>query len=87
MLLAEDKANIIDRNSPIAYLTKDKFWLNNHTMRMKQSSNKFLVFLTFQSQQKIGSFFSKLDHLIELQEHKLELLKQKKQAYLQKMFI
>ena len=42
---------------------------------------------SLKEQQKISTFFGKLNHLIELQEHKLELLKQKKQAYLQKMFI
>ncbi|MEK4050920.1 MULTISPECIES: restriction endonuclease subunit S [Bacillus] len=45
VLLAEDGANIIMRNSPIAYLTEGKFWLNNHAhiMRMKDGSNKFLL--------------------------------------------
>ena len=37
-------------------------------------------------QQKIGSLFAKLDHLIELQNHKLALLQQLKKGYLQKMF-
>lgn len=45
VLLAEDGANIILRSSPIAYLSKGKFWLNNHAhiMRMKTGSNEFLV--------------------------------------------
>lgn len=45
VLLAEDGANIIMRNSPISYLAKGKFWLNNHAhiMRMKTGSNEFLV--------------------------------------------
>lgn len=38
-------------------------------------------------QQKIGSFFEKLDKLIEEQSNKLDQLKQQKKAYLQKMFI
>ncbi|CAI2580555.1 restriction endonuclease subunit S [Apilactobacillus kunkeei] len=38
-------------------------------------------------QQKIGSFFAKLDKLIEEQSNKLDQLKQQKKAYLQKMFI
>lgn len=38
-------------------------------------------------QQKIGSFFAKLDKLIEQQSNKLNQLKQQKKAYLQKMFI
>ena len=45
VLLAEDGANITMRNSPIAYLTQGKFWLNNHAhiMAMKDGSNNFLV--------------------------------------------
>ena len=44
-MLAEDGANIILRSSPIAYLSKGKFWLNNHAhiMRMKTGSNEFLI--------------------------------------------
>ncbi|CAI2649490.1 hypothetical protein AKUH1B105A_04660 [Apilactobacillus kunkeei] len=38
-------------------------------------------------QQKIGSFFAKIDKLIEEQSNKLVQLKQQKKAYLQKMFI
>lgn len=33
------------------------------------------------------SLFAKLDHLIELQNHKLALLQELKKGYLQKMFI
>ena len=45
VLLAEDGANIILRSSPIAYLSKGKFWLNNHAhiMKMKTGSNEFLI--------------------------------------------
>ena len=45
VLLAEDGANIVNRNSPIAYLTKGKFWLNNHAhiMAMKSGDNSFLL--------------------------------------------
>ena len=45
VLLAEDGANIILRSSPIAYLSKGKFWLNNHAhiMRMTTGSNEFLI--------------------------------------------
>ena len=37
-------------------------------------------------QEKIGSFFSKLDRQIELEEEKLELLEQQKHGYMQKIF-
>lgn len=39
-----------------------------------------------EEQQKIGEFFSKLDRQIELEEEKLELLKQQKKGYMQKLF-
>ncbi|MTV22395.1 restriction endonuclease subunit S [Staphylococcus delphini] len=38
-------------------------------------------------QQKIGGFFSKLDRQIEIQSQKIDLLKQRKQGFLQKMFV
>ncbi|CAI2580395.1 hypothetical protein AKUH4B410M_04820 [Apilactobacillus kunkeei] len=37
-------------------------------------------------QQKIGSFFAKIDKIIDLQEKKIQELKKLKQGYLQKMF-
>ncbi|MGH2064662.1 restriction endonuclease subunit S [Aerococcus urinaeequi] len=45
ILLAEDGANIVTRNSPIAYITKGRFWVNNHAhiMKMKFGSNYFLL--------------------------------------------
>lgn len=39
-----------------------------------------------EEQEKIGEFFSKLDQQIELEEKKLELLKQQKKGYMQKLF-
>lgn len=119
ILLAEDGANIIMRNSPIAYITTGKFWLNNHAhiMTMTDGSNDFLLqilenqnyekynsgtaqpklngkvvkelsfcFPTKYEQQKIGSFFKQLDNVIAQNEHKVDLLNQLKQAYLQKIF-
>ena len=40
-----------------------------------------------EEQQKIGDFFKKIDELIETQSSKVELLKGRKQGFLQKMFI
>ncbi|UXV35891.1 restriction endonuclease subunit S [Staphylococcus sp. IVB6181] len=37
-------------------------------------------------QQKIGTFFSKLDHQIELAENKVSLLQEQKKGYMQKIF-
>ncbi|MFK4857608.1 restriction endonuclease subunit S [Lactococcus petauri] len=39
-----------------------------------------------EEQQKIGSFFKQLDETIALHQHKLDLLKEQKKGYLQKMF-
>ncbi|MTV23074.1 restriction endonuclease subunit S [Staphylococcus delphini] len=41
----------------------------------------------YKEQQKIGEFFSKLDRYIELQEQKINLFKQRKKGFLQKMFV
>jgi type I restriction enzyme S subunit len=41
---------------------------------------------TFEEQQKIGSFFKQLDDTIVLHQRKLDLLKEQKKGYLQKMF-
>ncbi|MBT8928236.1 restriction endonuclease subunit S, partial [Lactobacillus delbrueckii subsp. bulgaricus] len=38
-------------------------------------------------QQKIGSFFKKIDDTIALHQHKLDLLKEQKKGFLQKMFV
>lgn len=40
----------------------------------------------YTEQQKIGSFFSKLDQQIELEEEKLEKLEEQKKGYMQKIF-
>lgn len=119
VLLAEDGANIIMRNYPIAYLTQGKFWLNNHAhiMRMIDGSNYFLVQMLekigymkyntgtaqpklnskivkniefklphIEEQQKIGAFFKQIDDTITLHQRELEILKNTKKAFLQKMF-
>ncbi|OOC95114.1 restriction endonuclease subunit S, partial [Staphylococcus epidermidis] len=50
--------------------------------------NSIIVKLpVIQEQNKIAYFFNKLDKLIEKQSSKVELLKQRKQGFLQKMFV
>lgn len=50
--------------------------------------NSIIVKLpVIQEQNKIAYFFNKLDKLIEKQSFKVELLKQRKQGFLQKMFV
>ena len=47
---------------------------------------KFFIPKSIEEQEKIGTFFSKLDHQIELEEKKLELLEQQKRGYMQRLF-
>ncbi|MDT2876481.1 restriction endonuclease subunit S [Lactococcus lactis] len=42
---------------------------------------------SFEEQQKIGSFFKQLDETIALHQRKLDLLKEQKKGFLQKMFV
>lgn len=43
-------------------------------------------FPVYEEQEKIGTFFSKLDRQIELEEKKLELLEQQKRGYIQQLY-
>lgn len=53
----------------------------------KKTFSNFSIYIPkFKEQKKIGDFFSKLDHQIELEEEKLELLEQQKKGYMQKIF-
>ena len=45
------------------------------------------MFPNLKEQQKIGSFFKQLDDTIDLHQRKLDLLKEQKKGYLQKMFV
>ncbi|NHJ19201.1 restriction endonuclease subunit S [Lactococcus garvieae] len=51
-----------------------------------QLGNYKIFFPTGEEQEKIGSFFKQLDDTIALHQHKLDLLKEQKKGYLQKMF-
>ena len=53
----------------------------------KRDIEKFKIpYTCLEEQEKIGTFFSKLDRQIELEEKKLELLEQQKKGYMQKIF-
>ena len=52
----------------------------------KVSSSNFSIPTSLEEQQKIGSFFKQLDETIALHQRKLDLLKEQKKGYLQKMF-
>ncbi|MEK1364733.1 restriction endonuclease subunit S [Limosilactobacillus fermentum] len=50
--------------------------------------NSLLYYLpSIEEQKKIGSFFNQLDNTIALHQRKLDLLKEQKKGYLQKMFV
>ncbi|XOW20568.1 restriction endonuclease subunit S [Lactococcus cremoris] len=52
----------------------------------KVSSTEFQIPSSLEEQKKIGSFFKQLDNTIALHQRKLDLLKEQKKGYLQKMF-
>lgn len=56
------------------------------TLSFNQLSEMNTMFPTYPEQQKIGSFFKQLDNTIALHQRKLDLLKEQKKGYLQKMF-
>lgn len=53
----------------------------------KQMSRMPMLFPSFEEQQKIGIFFKQLDDTITLHQRKLDLLKETKKGFLQKMFV
>lgn len=86
-------------NSQFLY---QSFQLNNHLEWAKSHANQAVsqasinqtelskqVFLvpSQQEQQKIGTFFKQLDDTITLHQRKLDLLKETKKGFLQKMFV
>ncbi|CAH1851255.1 restriction endonuclease subunit S [Convivina praedatoris] len=52
----------------------------------KKVSSTVFTIPNYEEQQKIGSFFKQLDNTIALHQRKLDLLKEQKKGYLQKMF-
>ncbi len=56
------------------------------TLSFNQLSEMNTMFPTYPEQEKIGSFFQQLDETIALHQRKLDLLKEQKKGYLQKMF-
>ena len=70
--------------------------INNHAVLIEstgvpqltspQLGNYKIYFPSFEEQQKIGSFFKQIDDTIALHQRKLDLLKEQKKGFLQKMF-
>ena len=56
-------------------------------MYLNKLQNMILNIPQLEEQQKIGSFFQQLDETIALHQRKLDLLKEQKKGFLQKMFI
>lgn len=81
----------------LEYLLQNDFLRKNEFLAdgtgQKELSEKNFELLTVnipnstKEQQKIGDFFSKLDNFIEKQSDKVELLKERKKGFLQKMFV
>ena len=57
------------------------------TLSFNQLSEMNTMFPTYPEQDKIGSFFKQLDNTIALHQRKLDLLKEQKKGFLQKMFV
>lgn len=73
------------------FLRKNEF-LADGTGQKELSEKNFEVLKinipnSTEEQQKIGDFFSTLDNFIEKQSNKIELLKERKKGFLQKMFV
>ena len=69
-------------------LKKLAFGTGQPLIKASELKNLKLFFpKTFGEQQKIGSFFQQLDETIALHQRKLDLLKEQKKGFLQKMFV
>lgn len=56
-------------------------------LKYKQLKKITIDIPILEEQEKIGSFFKKIDQLISKQKHKIEVLKENKKGFLQKMFV
>ncbi|MFK4784310.1 restriction endonuclease subunit S, partial [Lactococcus petauri] len=66
---------------------KERAWGATISTITKEHLNDFIVGVpSIEEQQKIGSFFKQLDDIIALHQRKLDMLKEQKKGYLQKMF-
>ena len=56
-------------------------------LKYKQLKNINIDMPVLKEQEKIGSFFNKIDQLINKQKEKVEILQKNKNGFLQKMFV
>lgn len=75
----------LKRNQQIIY---DRYRTPNIPHVVKTFTDEFMVSMpSSEEQQKIGTFFKQLDDTITLHQRKLDLLKEMKKGFLQKMFV
>ncbi|MFZ2347993.1 MAG: restriction endonuclease subunit S, partial [Lactococcus chungangensis] len=89
MMALEPKG--IDPEYLYTFINKTRLYKIADTSTIPQINNKhiepyLLLIPSLEEQHKIGSFFKQLDGTIALHQRKLDLLKEQKKGYLQKMF-
>ena len=47
LLIGEDGANLLSRNTPIAFISKGKYWVNNHAHVIKNNNKSNLLYLKY----------------------------------------
>ncbi|AVP36173.1 restriction endonuclease subunit S [Staphylococcus felis] len=86
----------IDRYYFINYISREDYYRKKEAFSTGTGSKRIhektllgfdIMLPSVEEQHKIGAFFNRLDTFIEKQEDKVELLKQRKQGFLQKMFV
>jgi len=90
MMALEPKG--IDPEYLYTFINKTGLYKIADTSTIPQINNKhiepyLLLIPSLEEQHKIGSFFKQLDETIALHQRKLDLLKEQKKGYLQKMFV
>ena len=90
MMALESKG--IDPEYRYTFINKTGLYKIEDTSTIPQINNKhiepyLLLIPSLEEQYKIGSFFKQLDETIALHQRKLDLLKEQKKGFLQKMFV
>ena len=90
MMVLEPKG--IDPEYRYTFINKTGLYKIADTSTIPQINNKhiepyLLLIPSLEEQHKIGSFFKQLDETIALHQRKLDLLKEQKKGFLQKMFV
>ena len=83
-LSCDDLNNIVDCN--IREIV-DIYLNNQFNTQLRLLDKEIFVPIKVEEQRKIGSFLKQLDGTIALHQRKLDLLKEQKKGFLQKMFV